>query len=53
MTPYRLHFSPTALLVFIAFCLLLVVALSLGSTSVHIAEALVTVIIVMGVARRM
>jgi hypothetical protein len=37
----------------VAFCVVLVVALSSGSTSVYVVEAVVTVIIVMGVARRM
>jgi hypothetical protein len=36
------------LLVFVAFCVLLMVALSSGPTAVHIAEAVVTVIIVAG-----
>jgi hypothetical protein len=44
-----MRFSPTAFLVFVAFCVLLAVALSSGSTTVHIAEAVVTVIIAIGV----
>jgi hypothetical protein len=43
-----MHFSPFAFLVFVAFCVLLTVALSSGSTTVHVAEALVTVIIAIG-----
>jgi hypothetical protein len=45
----HVHFSPAALLVFVGFSGLLTVALATGSNSVHIAEALVTVIIVLGV----
>lgn len=44
-----MRFSPYALLVFITFCVLLVLALSSGSTTVHIAEALVTILIAIGI----
>jgi hypothetical protein len=43
-----MRFSPSAFLVLVAFCVLLAVALSSGSTTVHIAEAVVTVLIAVG-----
>jgi uncharacterized membrane protein YgaE (UPF0421/DUF939 family) len=43
-----MRFNPWALLVFVAFCVLLTMALSSGSATMHIAEAVVTVIIVAG-----
>ena len=43
-----MRFNPWALLVFVAFCVLLTMALSSGSATLHIAEAVVTVIIVIG-----
>jgi hypothetical protein len=43
-----LHFSPAALFVFAMFCALLLLALSSGSASFHIAEAIATVIIALG-----
>jgi hypothetical protein len=44
-----MRFSPAALLVFVAFFALLLFALSKGSAAVHIAEAIVTVLILMGI----
>jgi hypothetical protein len=43
-----MHFNPAALLVFVAFCVLLMVALSSGSSATHAAEAAVTVLIALG-----
>jgi hypothetical protein len=43
-----MRFSPSAFVVFVAFCALLMMALSSGSATMHIAEAVVTVIIVAG-----
>lgn len=43
-----MRFSPTAFLVLVAFFVLLTIALSSGSTTVHFAEAVVTVIILIG-----
>jgi hypothetical protein len=40
-----MRFNPWALVVFVVFCVLLTVALSSGSATMHIAEAVVTVII--------
>ena len=45
-----MRFSPGALLVFVAFCVLLMVALSSGSTSGRIAGAVATVIIAIGLS---
>jgi hypothetical protein len=45
-----MHFNPAALFVFAAFCALLVFALSSGSGPTHAAEAVVTVLIAIGVA---
>ena len=45
-----MHFNPAALLVFAAFCVLLVLALASGSGAIHAAEAVVTVLIAIGVA---
>jgi hypothetical protein len=43
-----MRFSPSAFVVFVAFCVLLTMALRSGSATMHIAEAVVTVIIVIG-----
>jgi hypothetical protein len=43
-------FNPFALVVFVAFAALMALATSSGSTSVHIAEAICTVIIAIGVS---
>jgi hypothetical protein len=43
-----MRFSVSAFLMFVAFFVLLTMALSSGSTTVHIAEAVVTVIIAIG-----
>ncbi|HEY2906529.1 MAG TPA: hypothetical protein VGJ29_11570 [Vicinamibacterales bacterium] len=43
-----MHFNPLALLVFAAFCVLLIVALTSGSAALHAAEAVVTVLIAIG-----
>jgi hypothetical protein len=43
------HFNPVALLVFVAFCALLLLLLSAGSNATRAAEALVTVLIAIGV----
>ena len=43
-----MRFSPLAFLVLVAFGVLLTMALSSGSATTHIAEAVVTVIIVAG-----
>ena len=45
----RMHFSISALLVLVAFWVLLMLALSSGSAAVHVAEAVVTVLIAIGV----
>lgn len=44
-----MRFSAYALLVFVTFCVLLMLALSAGSPSVHIAEAAVTILIAIGI----
>lgn len=44
-----MRFSPYALLIFVTFCVLLVLALSSGSATVHIAEAVVTILIAIGI----
>ena len=41
--------NPAALLVFVGFCLLLILALSGGSATIHAAEAIVTVLMLIGV----
>jgi hypothetical protein len=43
-----MKFDPLALVLFVAFAALLAAATSSGSTSIHIAEAVCTVIIVIG-----
>ena len=43
-----MRFSPSAFVVFVAFCVLLTMALSSGSATMHIAEAVVTVLIAIG-----
>jgi hypothetical protein len=43
-----MRFNPWAFVVFVVFCVLLTKALSSGSATMHIAEAVVTVIIVAG-----
>jgi hypothetical protein len=43
-----MRFSPSAFLVLVAFSALLTMALRSGSATMHIAEAVVTVIIVAG-----
>jgi hypothetical protein len=43
-----MRFSPLAFLVLVAFCVLLTMALSSGSATMHIAEAVVTVLIAIG-----
>ena len=43
-----MRFSPLAFLVLITFFVLLMVALSSGSATFHLAEAIVTVLIVIG-----
>lgn len=43
-----MRFSPLAFLVLVAFFVLLTMALSSGSATTHIAEAVVTVIIAIG-----
>jgi protein-S-isoprenylcysteine O-methyltransferase Ste14 len=45
---WDMHFNPAALLVFVAFCVLLIVSLSSGSSATHAAEAAVTVLIALG-----
>ena len=45
-----MHFNPTALVVFAAFCVMLAFALSSGSATMHAAEAVATVLIAIGVA---
>jgi hypothetical protein len=45
-----MHFNTAAFLVFLAFCGLLLVALSSGPASVHIAEAVVTIIMLLGIS---
>ena len=44
-----MHFNPLALLVFATFCALLIVALTSGSAALHVAEAIVTVLIAIGI----
>ena len=43
-----MRFNPWAFLVFVAFCVLLTMALRSGSATMHIAEAVVTVLIAIG-----
>ena len=43
-----MRFNPWAFSVLVAFCVLLTMALSSGSATMHIAEAVVMVIIVIG-----
>jgi hypothetical protein len=43
------RFNPVGLFVFVAFFVLISLALSRGSATTHVAEAIVTVLIVMGV----
>ena len=43
-----MRFSPSAFVVFVAFCVLLTMALSSGSATTHVAEAVVTVLIAIG-----
>jgi hypothetical protein len=44
-----MRFSPWALLVFVTFFALLMFALSSGSATFHVAEAVVTVLIAIGI----
>jgi hypothetical protein len=43
-----MRFNPWALVVLVVFCVLLTMALSSGSATMHIAEAVVTVLIAIG-----
>ena len=43
-----MRFNPWAFLVLVAFCMLLAMALSSGSATMHIAEAVVTVLFAIG-----
>ena len=43
-----MRFNPWAFAVFVVFCVLLTKALSSGAASMHIAEAVVTVLIAIG-----